>query len=84
MRVTLEDGSRLVLQRPEIVGDSLYGTPRDAGPSAGRPRPAVALAAVREVAVRRVNVVGTAALTLTTVALAGVIAIGVLWSNRAD
>jgi hypothetical protein len=50
----------------------------------GSPRPAVALTDVSEVALRRINVVGTAVLGLGTIALAGVIALSLAWSNRAD
>jgi hypothetical protein len=39
---------------------------------------------VSEVAVRRVDVLGSAALGLGTAALAGVVALGLLWSTRAD
>ena len=84
VRVTRDDGSRIVLRRPEIVDDTLYGAPRGGRVSAGRHRPAVALIDVSEVAVRRMNVVGSAVLALGTVVLAGVIALGLTWSNRAD
>jgi hypothetical protein len=84
VRVTRDDGSRVVLRRPEIVGDTLYGAPRGGRTSVGSQRPAVALTDVREVAVRRMNVVGSAVLALGTVALASVVALGLTWSNRAD
>jgi hypothetical protein len=73
-----------VLRRPEIVGDTLYGAPRGGRVSAWSPCPAVALTDVSEVAPRRINVVGTAVLALGTITLAGVIALGLAWSNRAD
>jgi hypothetical protein len=84
LRVTRDDGSRIVLRRPELVGDTLYGAPRNGRVSTGSPRPAVALADVSEVALRRLNVAGTTVLALGTLALAGVIALGLTWSNRAD
>lgn len=84
IRVTRQDGSRVVLDRPEILGDTLFGHFRDPWPKDGRPRPAVALADVRGVAIRRLSAVGTAALILTTAALTGVVALAAAWSNRAD
>lgn len=65
VRVTRNDSSRIVLRRPEIVGDTLYGTPREVRAGVGSP-------------------VGTAVLAIGTLALAGVIALGLTWSNRAD
>ena len=84
VRVTRDDGSRIVLRQPEIVGDTLYGAPRDGRAAAGSPRPAVALTDVSEVAVRRVNVVRTAVLALGTLVVAAYVALGLAWSNRAD
>jgi hypothetical protein len=84
VRVTRNDSSRIVLRRPDIVGDTLYGAPRDGRAAAGRPRPAVALTDVSEVAVRRVNVVRTAVLTLGTLVVAAYVALGLALSNRAD
>ena len=84
VRVTKPDGTRLVLHQPEIVGDTLFGVRRDVWPRDGRPRPAVALADVRAIAVRRVDAIGTAVVALGTLALAGVIALGLAWSSRAD
>ena len=84
VRVTRNDSSRIVLRRPEMVGDTLYGAPRDRPAVAGRPRPAVALADVSEVAVRRVNVVRTAVLALGTLVVAAYVALGLALSNRAD
>ena len=66
VRVTRNDSSRIVLRRPDIVGDTLYGARRDGRAAAESPRPAVALTDVSEVAVRRVNVVRTALLALGT------------------
>ena len=84
VRVTTRDGTRVVLRRPELVGDTLFGVQPDAWPRDGRPRPAVALADVREVAVRRFDAIGTAAAGLGTLAVAGVIVLGLLYSDRAD
>jgi hypothetical protein len=84
VRVTRNDSSRIVLRRPEIVGDTLYGAPRDGRSAAGSPRPAVPLTDVSEVAVRRVNVVRTAVLAFGTLVVAAYSALGLAWSNRAD
>jgi hypothetical protein len=84
VRVTRNDSSRIVLRRPDIVGDTLYGAPRDGRAAAGSPRPAVALTDVSEVAVRRVNVVRSAVLALGTLVVAAYVALGLAWSNRAD
>lgn len=84
VRVTLNDSSRIVLRRPEIVGDTVYGAPRDGRTAAGSPRPAVALTDVSEVAVRRVNVARTTTLALGTLALAAFAAFAYLYSMRAD
>ena len=84
VRVTRDDGSRMVLRRPEIVGDTLYGAPRNGRAGAGSPRPAVALTDVSELAVRRVNVVGTAVMALGTLTLAAFAALSYAWSMRAD
>ena len=82
--MTRNDSSRIVHRRPDIVGDTLYGAPRDGRAAAGSPRPAVALTDVSEVAVRRVNVVRTAVLALGTLVVAAYVALGLAWSNRAD
>ena len=84
VRVTRKDGSRIVLRRPAIVGDTVYGAPRDGRTAAGSPHPAVALTDVSEVAVRRVNVAQTTTLALGTLALAAFAAFGYLYSMRAD
>lgn len=84
VRVTLNDSSRIVLRRPVIAGDTMYGAPRNGRVSAGSPRPAVALSDVGDVAVRRVNVVSTVALTLGTLAVAAFAAFSYAWSMRAD
>ena len=82
--MTRNDSSRIVLRRPEIVGDTLYGAPRDGRAAAGSPRPAVPLTDVSEVAVRRVNVVSTTALALGTLVLAAFAALNYLYSLRVD
>ena len=84
VRVTRNDSRRDVLRRPEIVGDTVYGVPRDGRTAAGSPRPAVALTDVSEVAVRRVNVVRTAVLAFGTLVVAAYVALGLALSNRAD
>jgi hypothetical protein len=84
VRVTRNDSSRIVLRRPEIVGDTLYGAPRDRRPAAGSPPPAVALTDVSEVAVRRVSVVRTAVLAFGTLVMAAYVALGLALSYRAD
>jgi hypothetical protein len=84
VRVTRDDGSRIVLRQPVIVGDTLYGAPRSGRVSAASPRPAVALTNVSDVAVRKVNVVSTAARTVGTLALAAFAGFAYLWSMRAD
>jgi hypothetical protein len=72
VRVTRNDSSRIVLRRPEIVGDTLYSAPRDGRAAAESPRPAVALTDVSEVAV------------LGTLALAAFAALNYLYSLRVD
>lgn len=81
VRVSGADGRRVVLERPEIVGDTLYGAMRGRGPSA---RPAVALPDIETLAIRRFDPLGTAALTLGTAAVGAVAVIGAMWSDRAD
>ena len=84
VRVTRDDGSQIVLRQPVIVGDTIYGAPRNGRVTAGSPRPSVALTDVSDVAVRKVNVVSTVALTLGTLALAAFAAFSYGWSMRAD
>ena len=84
VRVTRDDGSQMVLRQPVIAGDTIYGAPRNGRVSAGSPRPAVALTDIGDVAVRKVNVVSTVALTLGTLALAALAAFSYAWSMRAD
>jgi hypothetical protein len=84
VRVTRNDSSRIVLRQPEIVGDTMYGAPRNGRAAVGGPRPAIALTDVSEVAVRRVSVVRTTALVLGTLALAAFAALNYLYSLRAD
>ena len=82
--MTRNDSSRIVLRRPEIVGDTLYGARRDGRAAVWSPRPAVALTDVSEVAVRRVNVVRTSVLAFGTLVVAAYVALGLALSNRAD
>ena len=82
--MTRNDSSRIVLRRPESVGDTMYGAARKGRAAVASPRPAVALTDVSEVAVRRVNVVRTTVLALGTLALAAFAALGYLWSMHAD
>lgn len=82
--MTRNDSSRVVLRRPEIVGDTLYDARRDGRAAVWSPRPAVALTDVSEVAVRRVNVVRTAVLAFGTLVVAAYVALGLALSNRAD
>ena len=84
VRVTRNDSSRIVLRRPEIVGDTVYGALRDGRTAAGSPRPAVALTDVSEVAVRRVSVVRTSVLAFGTLVVAAYVALGLALSYRAD
>ena len=84
VRVTRNDSSRVVLRRPEIVGDTVYGIPRGGRTAAGSARPAVALTDVSEVAVRRVNVVTTSVLAFGTLVVAAYVALGLALSDRAD
>ena len=84
VRVTRNDSSRIVLRRPEIVGDTAYGALRDGRTAAGSPRPAVALTDVSEVAVRRVSVVRTSVLAFGTLVVAAYVALGLALSSRAD
>ncbi len=82
VRVTRGDGSRSVLRRPELVGDTLYGSDRDTWSKRGEPRPAVALADVQAIALRRLDPVGSAFLALGTAATAAVAVVGAMWSER--
>ncbi len=59
VRVTRSDSSRITLQKPEISGDTLYGTVGDYGMQR-EPRTAVAVSDVDHVEVPRVNGTNTA------------------------
>jgi hypothetical protein len=67
LRVSLADNTEVVLQRPEIRGDSLYGVRDESGLRPGAPRrppshgtaAALPLADVEKVAVRTLNPVTT-------------------------
>jgi hypothetical protein len=78
------DGSRLVLMRPRVLGDSVLETPRTGrAASRGRLR-AMALTDVRAVALRRFNPLGTVLLTLTGAAVSGFLVFAAMMSGRAD
>lgn len=83
LRVTRTDGRRIVLHQPSLSGDTLYGAPRKRARTGETP-PAVAMADVSALAVRKFDAVGTTALTLTATAVAAVLTFAALWSNRAD
>src|SRR5580765_206351 len=57
VRVTLGNGSRIVVAAPTIIGDSLIGTAPGAGsdPKHAAPRRVVSLSDVQSVEVQRVN-----------------------------
>lgn len=63
IRVSRANGKNVVLNRPQIVGDSLYGL---RSPSTGTPttdgREAVTLGEIDSIAIRKSNPLGTAAL----------------------
>ena len=79
VRITRVDRSRIELRQPRLVGDTIYD-----GRSHRGERPRVLVADVEEVAVRKLDPLGTAAVMLGTAALGAVVAIGLLWSSRAD
>jgi hypothetical protein len=79
VRITRPDRSRIVLHQPELIRDTVYGRPNRRGIRQG-----VALTDVRKVAVRRWDPIGTAVLTVSAAAVASVVYMGVLWSERAD
>lgn len=79
VRITRPDRSRIVLHQPELIRDTVYGRPNRRGIRQG-----VALNDVRKVAVRGWDPIGTAVLTVCAAAVASVVYIGVLWSERAD
>ena len=79
VRITLADRSRLELHRPQLVADTIYD-----GRARHGMRRQVPLGKVREVALRKWDPLGTAALTVGTAAVGAVIAIGAVWSSRAD
>lgn len=74
VRVTLESGSRIVIARPAIIGDSLIGTPPGADTKRIAQRLAVPLSDIRSVEVQRVNAGKTALL----IAGVGVTALAVI------
>jgi hypothetical protein len=74
IRVTRRDGRRIVLVAPRIVGDSIIGTAEDPGTGVRTAPYGIALADVREVAVRRLNVGATIALAAGVGLTAAVVA----------
>ena len=70
VQVVARDSTRLLLDRPQVVGDSLVGTADGA-------RVALALTDIATVSERRTHVLATAGLTYALVAVVG----GVVWSQ---
>jgi hypothetical protein len=62
VRVTLGNGSKVVVARPAIIGDSLIGAPTGANPKRSAQRLAIPLSDIQSVEVRRVNAGKTALL----------------------
>ena len=79
VRITRLDRSQIVFRRPKLVGDTIYN-----GGSHDRGRAPIAVSDVAQVAVRRLDPIGTTAVVLGTAALGAVVTIGALWSSRAD
>jgi hypothetical protein len=79
IRITRADKSRVVLHKPQLVGDTLLDG------RSGHDLPAkVSLDEVAEVQVRRLDPVETAGLILGTAALGLLVAAGLTWDARAD
>jgi hypothetical protein len=74
VRVTLGNGSRIVVARPTIIGDSLIGTAPGSDPKPAMPRRVIPLSDIRSVQVQRVNAGKTALL----IAGVGVTAVAVI------
>ena len=55
VRVRLGNGTRIVVVRPTIIGDSLIGSAPDSDPKRAAPRRVVPLSDIQSVEVRRVN-----------------------------
>jgi hypothetical protein len=77
VRISRTDGRRLVLHRPEVVGDTMYSAPP------GR-KPAVPVSEIETIAVRRIDPWGTMGVTLGIVAVGAAGVIAAMWSERAD
>jgi hypothetical protein len=74
VRVTLGNGSRIVVAGPTIIGDSLIGAPPGADPKRIAQRLAIPLSDVRSVEVQRVNA-GKTALLIAGVGVTALVAI---------
>jgi hypothetical protein len=83
VRVSRTDGGRVVLHRPSVAGDTMYGVARNrkADPST---RPAVPLSEIDAIAVRRIDPWGTIGVTLGVAAVGAIAVIGAIWDQRAD
>ena len=83
VRVSRTDGRRVVLHRPAVVGDTMYGVPRNrkADPSTG---PAVPLSEIDAIAVRRIDPWGTIGVTLGVAAVGAIAVLGALYDQRVD
>jgi hypothetical protein len=79
LRITRLDHSRVVFRRPQLVGDTIYD-----GRLHRDERAQVPVSGVSEIAIRGWDPLGTIALTLGTAALGAVVAVGAVWSSRAD
>ena len=83
VRVSRTDGRRVVLHRPAVVGDTMYGVApnRKADPST---RPAVPLSEIDAIAVRRIDPWGTLGVTLGIAAVGAIAVLGSIIDQRAD
>jgi hypothetical protein len=89
LRISLPDNTEVVLQRPEIRGDSVYGVRDESGLRPGGPRrppshgthAALPLADVEKVEVRKIDPITTGLLVGVGVA-AGVFVIGLTQIDR--
>ncbi len=79
LRITRADRSRIVLHRPQLVGDTIID-----GRVRRGVRTKVPLNEVVDVAVRKWDPAETAALVLGTSAVGAVVTIGLIWDSRAD
>jgi hypothetical protein len=83
VRVSRADGKRLVLHRPEVIGDTMYGLQRNRKADRST-RPAVALSEIDAIAVRRIDPWSTMGLTLGVAAVGAIAVIGSLYDARVD